>query len=196
MALRAAAQKVKCLESPGWIQAVFCNTRLALLWFPLRLWLGGQWWEAGTHKINDPAWLNGEAILGFWQRAVAIPEPPARPPITFDWYRSFLQGLIDGGHQVWFGPLVAVGEVLVGVALILGAFTALAAFFGALMNWNFIMAGTASSNGLFLVLAIFLILGWRVAGWWGLDRWILSWIGRGVDRGLVPNWILRERTVG
>jgi uncharacterized protein YjbJ (UPF0337 family) len=43
-----------------------------------------------------------------------------------------------------------VGEVLVGIALIIGAFVGVAAFFVALMNWNYIMVGTASSNGLLL----------------------------------------------
>lgn len=193
MALRADAQKVMQLELPAWFQALFQDPRLAILWLPIRLWLGWQWWESGSHKIIDPVWMNGgQAILGFWQRQVAIPEPPARPPIAFDWYRSFLQALIDGGHNVWFGPLIAVGETLVGVALILGGFTALAAFFGAVMNWNFIMAGTASTNGLLLVLAVLLILAWRTAGWWGLDRWILTWIAQGGERGLVPKSVLRE----
>jgi len=43
----------------------------------------------------------------------------------------------------WFASLVAFGEFLVGAALIVGAFVGIAAFFGALMNWNFIMAGSA-----------------------------------------------------
>jgi hypothetical protein len=92
------------------------------------------------------------------------------------------------------GTIISVfAHFLTLVALILGAFTAVAALFGALMNWNFIMAGTASSNGLLLVLAIFLIVAWRVAGWWGLDRWILSCIASGCIRGIVPKWILREQ---
>ena len=33
-------------------------------------------------------------------------------------------------------------------ALILGAFTGIAAFFGAFMNWNYIMDGSASTNAL------------------------------------------------
>jgi len=63
------------------------------------------------------------------------------------------------------------------VALIIGAFVGIAALFGAFMNWNFIMAGSASTNGLLLVLAIGLILAWKIAGWYGLDRWLLRWLG-------------------
>ena len=69
------------------------------------------------------------------------------------------------------------GEVLVGLALILGAFVGIAAFFGAAMNFNFIMAGAASTNGLLFVLAILLMLAWKVAGWYGFDRWLLPLIG-------------------
>jgi thiosulfate dehydrogenase [quinone] large subunit len=45
------------------------------------------------------------------------------------------------------------------------------------MNWNFIMAGAASTNGLMLTLAVLLMLAWKVAGWYGLDRWLLTLLG-------------------
>jgi thiosulfate dehydrogenase (quinone) large subunit len=61
------------------------------------------------------------------------------------------------------------GEILVGVALIAGAFVGISAFFGVFMNWNYIMTGSASTNGLMLVLTILIILAWKVAGYIGLD---------------------------
>lgn len=70
-----------------------------------------------------------------------------------------------------------VGELLIGIALILGAFTGIAAFAGSFMNWNFIMAGAASTNGLMLTLSVLLILAWKVAGWYGLDHWLLTLLG-------------------
>jgi thiosulfate dehydrogenase [quinone] large subunit len=73
--------------------------------------------------------------------------------------------------------LVVAGEILIGVALILGAFTGIAAVFGAFMNWNFMMAGTASISPVLFFLAILVVLAWRTAGWWGLDRWFTSiWV--------------------
>ena len=63
------------------------------------------------------------------------------------------------------------------VGLILGVFTGIAAFFGAFMNWNFMMAGTASTNPVLMVLAVGLMLAWKVAGYYGADRWILPYIG-------------------
>ena len=58
-----------------------------------------------------------------------------------------------------------------------GAFVGIAAFFGALMNWNFLMAGAASTNPLLLMLGIVLIRAWKVAGWYGLDRYLLPLLG-------------------
>jgi thiosulfate dehydrogenase [quinone] large subunit len=39
------------------------------------------------------------------------------------------------------------------------------------------MAGTTSINPLMLVITIALILAWKTAGWWGLDRWLLPLLG-------------------
>jgi thiosulfate dehydrogenase [quinone] large subunit len=45
------------------------------------------------------------------------------------------------------------------------------------MNWNYIMAGSASTNALLLAIAVGLVAGWKVAGWIGLDRWLLPLLG-------------------
>lgn len=173
----ADRQERQVFQDPPIAQLLFGDPRLAWVWLPLRLWLGWQWWEAGSHKITDPRWMEtGEAVRAFWQRAVAIPEG-GRPLVAYDWYRGFLQFLLDGGHHTWFGPLVAVGETAVGVALILGAFTGIAAFFGLFMNWHFIMAGTASTNAMLMVVAVLLMMAWKTAGWIGLDRWLLPLVG-------------------
>jgi thiosulfate dehydrogenase [quinone] large subunit len=42
---------------------------------------------------------------------------------------------------------------------------------------RFLFAGTAGANPLMFILAILLMLAWRVAGWWGLDRWALPLLG-------------------
>jgi len=165
------------IQDPPLAQFLFSDKRAALLWLPLRLWLGAQWIDASLHKISSPAWVQtGDALKGFWTAAVKIPET-GRPPITFDWYRSFISGLLESGSYTWFAKLVAYGELLIGIALIVGAFVGIAAFFGAAMNFNFIMAGTASSNGLLLILAVVLVLAWKVAGYYGADYFLLRRLG-------------------
>jgi thiosulfate dehydrogenase [quinone] large subunit len=69
------------------------------------------------------------------------------------------------------------GEILIGVALVIGAFVGIAAFFGATMNWNLIMAGSASTNGMMLIIAILLVLAWKTAGYIGADYVLLRRLG-------------------
>ncbi|MBI3980289.1 MAG: DoxX family membrane protein [Chloroflexi bacterium] len=166
------------IRQPRWAQYLFDNPASAWIWLLLRVWLGWSWLEAGWHKVTDPAWMStGEAIKNFWVRAAAVPAAPARPPITYDWYRGFLQFLLDSGAHPWFGPLIALGEFLVGLGLILGVLVGFASFFGAFMNMNFMLAGTASTNPVLFLVAMLLVLAWKVAGYYGLDRWILPALG-------------------
>jgi thiosulfate dehydrogenase [quinone] large subunit len=178
MATNASQNRNVVFSDPPFIRDLFDHTRWSWLWLILRLYLGYSWLESGLGKLSNPAWTqSGEALRGFWQRAVAIPEPTARPAIAFDWYRQFLQGMLDAQAYTWFSKVIMAGEILVGVALVLGAFVGIASFFGAFLNWNFMMAGTASTNPLMFVLTILLILAWKTAGWIGLDRWLLPAIG-------------------
>jgi thiosulfate dehydrogenase (quinone) large subunit len=170
-------RKGEIVQDPPFLQKFLSDRRSSLLFLPLRIWLGYQWFEAALHKVQNPAWVQtGEALKGFWTAAVAIPET-GRPAISFDWYRTFLQGMLDAQAYTWFAKLVAFGELAIGIALILGAFTGIAAFAGGFMNWNFMMAGSASSNPLLFVAAVALILGWKVAGYIGADYYLLRWIG-------------------
>jgi len=165
------------VEDPKLVQMLLSDPRAGWLWLILRVWLGWQWLSSGWGKTSNPAWVEtGEALKGFWERAVIIPDG-GRPAIAFDWYRGFLQAMLDAEAYTWFAPLVTYGEVLVGVALILGAFTGIAAFFGAFMNWNFMMAGSASTNPMLFVIAVGLIMAWKVAGYIGADYFLLRWIG-------------------
>ncbi len=166
------------MTDPPFAISLFGSTRWAWLWLVMRLYIGYTWLTSGLEKVGNPAWMQtGQALRGFWENAVRIPEAPARAPIAFDWYRSFIQGLLDSQSYVWFAKLIPIAEVVIGIALILGAFAGIAAFAGAFMNWNFMMAGTASINPLMFVITILLILAWKTAGWWGLDRFLLPTIG-------------------
>jgi thiosulfate dehydrogenase (quinone) large subunit len=167
----------KVIETPTFVDQLFSNPKAGILWLALRVWLGWQWIEASMHKINEPAWTQtGEALKGYWEKAVLIPET-GRPAIAFDWYRSFLQFMLDGQAYTWFAKVVAYGELLIGIALILGIFTGIVAFFGGFMNWNFMMAGSASTNPMLFTVAVLLILAWKVAGYIGADYFLLSALG-------------------
>lgn len=171
------ARRGQVVAEPRFVETLLSDPRSGWLWLVLRVWLGWQWIDASQHKIFDPKWVQtGEALKGYWMNAVSIPET-GRPPISFEWYRAFIQSLLDAQAWTWFAPLVAYGELLIGIALILGAFTGIAAFFGGFMNWNFMMAGSASSNPMLFAIAVGLILAWKVSGYVGLDYFLLRWIG-------------------
>jgi len=165
------------VEGPAFSRYLFANTRAGLFWLPIRLFLGLSWLEAGLHKATGGGWLDGgSALRGFWTSAVSIPDK-GHPPISYDWYRDFINLLLNGHHEGWFAYVVTFGEIAVGIGLILGALTGIAAFFGALMNMSFLLAGSASSNPVLFTAAIGLILAWRVAGYYGVDRYLLPMLG-------------------
>jgi thiosulfate dehydrogenase (quinone) large subunit len=174
---KAPSSQVVEVEGPAFARYLFGNSRAGLLWLPIRIFVGFEWLEAGWHKLTGPGWVDGGAsLLGFWQGAVKVPET-GRPPITFEWYRGFLQFLIDNHAQGWFAWLITLGEIAVGVALLVGALTGIAAFFGATMNMSFLLAGSASTNPIMFAFAVGLMLAWKVAGYYGVDRYLLPRLG-------------------
>ena len=170
-------RKNQIVQDPPLARFLFADTRASWLWLLVRLWLGYKWIDASMHKISNPAWTQtGEAVKGFWTNAVLIPET-GKAAISFDWYRSFLTLMLDMEAYRFMAPMIAYGEFLIGVALILGLFTGIAAAAGGFLNWNFMMAGAASTNPLLFVLAMLLVLGWKVAGYIGLDYYLLPKLG-------------------
>jgi thiosulfate dehydrogenase [quinone] large subunit len=144
----------------------------------IRLFLAWEWLEAGWHKVTDPAWVQtGDALRAYWERAVALPAPPARPLITYPAYRAFIQYMLDNSWYTWFADLVAWGEVLIGLGFLFGGLIGFAAFFALLMNFSFLFAGTTSANPMLILLEVLVLYGWRVAGWWGVDRFLLPRLG-------------------
>jgi thiosulfate dehydrogenase [quinone] large subunit len=183
------------LEDPPVAKALFGDVRWAWLWLLVRLYVGWQWLSAGWGKLGNPAWTgenSGAAITGFVQGA--LDKTGGAHPDVQGWYAWFLQNLVLPNASTW-AYLVTWGEILVGIALILGIFTGIAAFFGSLMNLNYLLAGTVSTNPILFSLAILLILAWKTAGWWGLDRWILPALGTPWSPGLVFREEKRQRLV-
>ena len=167
------------IQDPPVAQFLFQGTLASWLWLVVRVFVGWQFLTSGWGKLTGGKWLDGtgSTILAFWQSAVKVPDAPARPPITYDWYRGFLQVLIDTGSAPWFSYVIVFGEIAVGLGLILGAFVGLAAAGGLLMNMSFMLAGTVSTNPVLALLAILLILAWKNAGYVGLDRFLLPLVG-------------------
>ena len=165
------------IEEPPIAQFLFADTRLAWFWLLVRLYAGYEWLIAGTEKLGNPVWTGtkaGVAITGFAMGALA--KTTGEHPNVTHWYAAFLQRIVLPHAVVWSWA-ITLGEIAVGVGLIIGLFTGIAAFFGGLMNANYLLAGTVSTNPILFILATWLVLAWRVAGYYGLDRWVLPALG-------------------
>ena len=170
------------VADPPLARFLFSDTRMAPLWFLVRIYVGFSWLDAGWHKVTDIGAksnyiIDGAGILAFWQRIAAVPAAPAKSAITYDWYRSYIQFMVENHWEGFFGKLIAFGETAVGLGLILGAFVGIAAVGGAFMNLNFMLAGSASTNPVLLLLGFLLVLAWKTAGFIGLDRILLPFLG-------------------
>ncbi len=165
------------ITDPPFTQALFGSVNWAWLWLIVRLYVGWTWLNAGWGKLTSPTWVGnraGTALAVFVKNALT--KASGEHPDVQGWYATFLRSVVLPHVGAW-SYLVAFGETLVGVGLILGAFAGVAAFFAILMNLSYLMAGAVSTNPILLMLAIFLVLAWKTVGWWGLDRWLLPALG-------------------
>jgi thiosulfate dehydrogenase [quinone] large subunit len=171
------------VQDPPFARFLFQDTRAGAIWLPLRVFVGYEWLEAGWHKLNTPAWVDtGTALQGFWKSAVAVSDT-GKGPIAYEWWRGFIQTLLDAQAYTWFGKVITFGELAVGLGMIFGALVGVAAVGGILMNMSFLLSGSTSSNPILLVAAFLIILAWKVAGWIGVDRYLLPMLGTPWQRG-------------
>jgi thiosulfate dehydrogenase [quinone] large subunit len=165
------------ISDPPFAHALFSKARWSWIWLIVRLYVGWNWLRAGWSKLTNPAWVGGNAgtaLSGFVKNALT--KTTGTHPDVQGWYGTFLTDIVMPHTKLW-SYFVSFGELLVGIGLILGIFTGIAAFFGIVMNMNYLMAGSVSTNPILLILSVFLVLAWKTAGWWGLDRWLLVDLG-------------------
>jgi thiosulfate dehydrogenase [quinone] large subunit len=166
------------IPEPPIARFLFADTRMAWFWLIVRLYVGYEWLSAGYEKLTGGAWVfsahDGAGLKGFVTGALA--KTAGSNPAVQGWYAYFLQHVVLPGAPV-FAYIITFGEILVGLGLIFGVLTGIAAFFGVFMNLNFMLAGTVSVNPVIGTLAIFLVLAWRIAGYYGVDRYLLPLLG-------------------
>jgi thiosulfate dehydrogenase [quinone] large subunit len=156
---------------------LFASRASVPFWTVVRIYLGYLWLSAGWDKVTNPAWVGpqaGGAVTGFLNNALTL--TTGSHPSVQGWYAWLIERVFLPNAAL-MSNLVAFGEVLVGVALILGFLTGISAFLGGFMNSAYLFAGTVSTNPLMFVLATWLVLAWRVGGYWGLDYWVLHHLG-------------------
>lgn len=165
------------IQAPPSIAALFNDVRLSWVWMALRLYLGWHFLSAGWVKYSSPAWLeNGEALKLFWAESLTMPTQGTHFTIC-PWYKTALDFLVQGGHYAWLSRLVISGEIVVGLALLVGSLTGLAALLASFACWNQLMCGCTGANVSIFPLTLLLALAWKTAGYQGLDRFILPKVG-------------------
>jgi len=98
------------------------------------------------------------------------------------WYKDFLDNTVQP-HASLFAMLQTYGEVTVGIGLVLGLLTGLAAVVGLFLALNYGLATQWMSFGqqgfhLLLITSMVLFLATRAGRVWGVDQWLLKRAGR------------------
>lgn len=154
-------------------QFFFHETQSSWLWLVIRVYIGWQWLYAGYEKIINPAWVGadaGKALTGFLNGSLTK-TGGAHPDVSMGYAYLIQHVALPNAHTISY--IIAFTETSIGIVLILGLFTGLAAFIGASLNFNFMFAGSVSMNPYWLLAEIFLVLAWKVAGHIGLDKYVL-----------------------
>jgi thiosulfate dehydrogenase [quinone] large subunit len=145
----------------------------SVLWLVARVWLGYGWLNAGYQKLwgsEKAAFWNGAGagVKGFATAGVAGSKA-GKGGASYGWFAGFLHGFVIPNAS-WIAKVITLGEIAIGVLLILGLLTSAAAAAGLVLNIVYMFSGSSGVNPAYAIVAVFLILAWRNAGYIGLDR--------------------------
>ncbi|WP_449538617.1 DoxX family membrane protein [Ferdinandcohnia sp. Marseille-Q9671] len=137
----------------------------------LRVYLGWHWMTAGWGKITG-----GFDAGGFLGNAITNPvADKATGAALYPTYNAFIEGFALPNVEI-INFLIPWGEFLVGVGLLVGCLTTAAMFFGLVMNFMFMFAGTVSTNPLMILLGVIVLAAGANAGKFGADYYVLPYL--------------------
>ncbi|HEX9122866.1 MAG TPA: DoxX family protein [Actinomycetota bacterium] len=187
------ARETVHFEEPRAVRWLFVSPAASWIWLVVRVYFGYEFAHAGWEKLTGtPSWLSSsEPLKGFVGHALSEAATGANSAVNYGWYAAFLRWVERSGAPV-MSPIISIGEFTVGVALILGLFTGIAAFLAGLLTMSFGLAGVAGVNPVFFLFEVLLILAWRNAGYIGLDRLVLPAVGTPWEPGPVLQRVRRQ----
>jgi thiosulfate dehydrogenase [quinone] large subunit len=155
---------------------VLHSRALAVVWLAMRVWLGIMWLQAGWAKLwgaENSAFLHhdGAGVAGFATHGTS----------AYTWWHSILTGAVVP-HSGPIGVIVAVAEFAIGVALVAGFFTRIAALASLGLLFTYVMSGTASVCAFYALFAIVILVTWQTSSWIGIDGVIASYRQRHHDQ--------------
>jgi thiosulfate dehydrogenase [quinone] large subunit len=139
---------------------------------PLRLFIGIGWVRAGLEKFMDAGWPQGTALVDFFN------QHSSSSIVVFPFYRDLIQNVFapNGLALSW---LIMAGQILVGVAILTGAFTNFALLCGLFMNVNFILSEEVSPSAFYVVIQVVFLVT-NVGYYLGLDAMLAKKIPVGL----------------
>ncbi|HBP66023.1 MAG TPA: DoxX family protein [Desulfosporosinus sp.] len=152
----------------------------AIIALLLRLYFGYEFLTAGIGKWQTG--FDAKAVGGFLKGGLAQTHDAllaskgaaaaTHANVTDTW--AWLINHVFLPNAGIFAIVVKSGEVLIGLGLILGCFTTLAAFFAMTMNFCFLLTGTVSTNPQ-MVIGFLIIIAMGAASYEiGLDRFFMK----------------------
>ncbi len=139
----------------------------------VRVYLGYLWMVTGWNKITG-----GFDATGFLKNAIAKPvTDKATGAMVYPNFTEFLNGFALPNVKL-INILIPWGEFLVGLGLILGCLTTAAAFFGLMMNFMFLFAGTVSTNPWMVLIGVVVLAAGANAGKFGVDYYLLPLLNK------------------
>ena len=110
-----------------------------MIWLAVRLLLGCWWLNAGYQKIwgNEKAafWFGGGAGVKGFATAGVLGSATGKSGASYGWWAAFLRDFVVPNAS-WIAKFIALGELAIGIALILGLFTGLVALCGSRSTWS------------------------------------------------------------
>ena len=158
----------------GRIKWAFAERRNEVMMTGLRWAIALEWMNSAWGKMNNPRFVSGFAATN----------ANFAKNTQFGWYKDFLTGTVIPNSSTW-AYLTMYGEMLVGVALLLGLLTNLGLVGSLFFNLNFYLAAgysggsTAGVNLMMLSMGGALLFS-RGATWFTLDRWLAEHPMRGL----------------
>ena len=150
-----------------------CQPHLARCAGRARLLVAERWLPEDLGSEKAAFWFGGGAgVKGFAAAGIAG-SAAGKGGASYGWWAAFLHNFVVPNAS-WIAKFIALGEIAIGVALILGLFTGLAALAGLMLNLVYMFTGSAGVNPAYAILEVPLILAWRNAGYLGLDRFALD----------------------
>jgi thiosulfate dehydrogenase (quinone) large subunit len=143
-----------------------------MVWLAARLWVGWKFLEAGWDKVTGEGWLGStESIHGFLGAAGSAEATSGEHASVSTWY-AWLVNHVFLHLQGPLSYLVPIGEMAIGIGLILGIFTLGAAFFGATLNLLFMLSGSLSAgvNPIMFGIEMLIMFAGAAAYVYGVDR--------------------------